>query len=91
MTNQEVQSRDGEIIGSPFHMLCFREEIRKMIDTTNAVEALHRPFRKVTKAKGFFPTDEALKIGLKDFFRNKRDRPVILGSLQMISGDRVSV
>ena len=36
-------------------------EIRKMIYTTNAVEALHRQFRKVTKTKGSFPTDDALK------------------------------
>jgi len=32
-----------------------------MIYTTNAVEALHRQFRKVTKAKSIFPNDEALK------------------------------
>jgi putative transposase len=35
-------------------------EIRKIIYTTNAVEALHRQFRKVTKAKSLFPNDEAL-------------------------------
>lgn len=76
----------------------FPEEIRKMIYTTNAVEALHRQFRKVTKAKGSFPTDDALKkmlylatLDLKGSFRNKRDWPVILGSLQMIFGDRVSI
>ena len=39
----------------------YPEEIRKMIYTTNAVEALHRQFRKVTKAKSIFPNDEALK------------------------------
>lgn len=34
---------------------------KKMIYTTNAVEALHRQFRKVTKTNGSFPTDDALK------------------------------
>jgi putative transposase len=35
-------------------------EVRKIIYTTNAVEALHRQFRKVTKSKSLFPNDEAL-------------------------------
>lgn len=39
----------------------YPEEIRKMIYTTNAVEALHRQFRKVTKSKSLFPNDDALK------------------------------
>ncbi|MCU7522803.1 MAG: IS256 family transposase [Ignavibacteria bacterium] len=38
----------------------FPEEIRTIIYTTNQVEALHRQFRKVTKAKGQFPSDESL-------------------------------
>lgn len=37
------------------------EEIRTVIYTTNAVEALHRQFRKVTKSKSIFPNDDALK------------------------------
>jgi len=41
--------------------LKYPEEIRTMIYTTNAVEALHRQFRKVTKAKSLFPNDDALK------------------------------
>ena len=39
----------------------FPQEVRKMIYTTNAVEALHRQFRKVTKTRGAFPTDDSLK------------------------------
>lgn len=35
-------------------------EIRRMIYTTNAVENLHRQFRKVTKNRAFFPNDDAL-------------------------------
>jgi len=39
----------------------YPEEIRTLIYTTNAVEALHRQFRKVTKSKSLFPNDDALK------------------------------
>ena len=38
----------------------FPQEIRTIIYTTNAVEGLHRQFRKVTKSKSLFPNDEAL-------------------------------
>jgi len=38
----------------------FPEEIRRIIYTTNAVESLHRQFRKVTKNRSAFPNDEAL-------------------------------
>lgn len=74
----------------------FPQEIRKMIYTTNSVEALHRQYRKVTKTKGAFPTDEALKkmlylatLDLKGAFRSKRDWPMMLGQLKIVFGDRV--
>jgi putative transposase len=74
----------------------FPEEIRKMIYTTNAVEAVHRQFRKVTKTKGSFPTDDSLKkmlylatIGLKGSLRSKRNWPLILGQLKIIFEDRI--
>ena len=35
----------------------YPEPIRKVIYTTNAVEAVHRQFRKLTKTKGAFPND----------------------------------
>ena len=38
----------------------FPHEVRRLIYTTNHVEALHRQFRKVTKSKAVFPTDDAL-------------------------------
>ena len=38
----------------------YPEEIRKMIYTTNAVENLHRQFRKVTKNRALFPNDDSL-------------------------------
>ncbi|MFZ7946991.1 MULTISPECIES: IS256 family transposase [Bacillaceae] len=36
-------------------------EIRKLIYTTNTIEAFHRQLRKVTKTKTAYPTDNALK------------------------------
>jgi transposase-like protein len=74
----------------------FPAEVRKMIYTTNSVEAVHRQFRKVTKTKGAFPTDDALKkmlylatLDLKGAFRSKRDWPIMLGQLKIVFGDRV--
>lgn len=40
-------------------MFAFPPAIRKMIYTTNAVEALNRSLRKIIKTRGAFPTDEA--------------------------------
>ena len=48
----------------------FPETIRRITYTTNAVESLHRQFRKVTKNKGIFPTDESL---MKMLFLAARD------------------
>jgi transposase-like protein len=38
----------------------FHGDIRRIIYTTNAVESLHRQFRKVTKNRAAFPNDESL-------------------------------
>ncbi len=38
----------------------YPDQIRKIVYTTNAVEALHRQLRKVTKNRSMFPNDEAL-------------------------------
>ena len=35
-------------------------DIRRAIYTTNAIEAVHRQFRKLTKTKGTFPSDNSL-------------------------------
>ncbi|WP_366935364.1 transposase [Ignavibacterium sp.] len=37
------------------------DEIRKIIYTSNAVEAVHRQFRKLKKQRSIFPNDDALK------------------------------
>jgi len=39
--------------------LAFPVEIRKIIYTTNAIESLNYQLRKVTKARGSFPSDAA--------------------------------
>jgi transposase-like protein len=74
----------------------FPQEIRRMIYTTNAVEALHRQFRKVTKTKGVFPTDDSLRkmlylatLDLKGSFRQKQHWPQALGQLKIVFGDRI--
>jgi len=38
----------------------YPEPIRKVIYTTNSIEAVHRQFRKLTKTKGGFPNDNSL-------------------------------
>lgn len=48
----------------------FPEEIRRLIYTTNAVESLHRQFRKITKNRAVFPSDGAL---LKLLFLSVKD------------------
>jgi transposase-like protein len=49
---------------SKWHLLSayfkYPEEVRKPIYTTNAVEAVHRQFRKLTKTKGAFPNETSL-------------------------------
>ena len=37
----------------------FSPEIRRVIDTTNAVESLNRVIQKATKTRGCFPSEEA--------------------------------
>ena len=38
----------------------YQANIRKVIYTTNAIESVHRPFRKLTKTKGAFPNENSL-------------------------------
>lgn len=49
--------KHGENIKTFFQ---FPDEIRRIIYTTNAVESLRRHFRKATKTRTVFPTDESL-------------------------------
>ena len=44
---------------TPF--LAFPDQARRVIYTTNAIEALNRQLRKATKTKGHFPNEEAAR------------------------------
>jgi putative transposase len=44
---------------TPF--LAFKPEVRRVIYTTNAIEALNRQLRKAVKTKGHFPTEDAAR------------------------------
>jgi putative transposase len=76
----------------------FAPEIRTMIYTTNAVEALHRQFRKVTKAKSLFPTDEALSkmlyLSYRDISRKwsmpLQNWPFVISQLSVVFGERIT-
>ena len=77
----------------------YPDEIRKIIYTTNAVEALHRQFRKVTKAKSIFPGDDALKkmlfLAYRDISKKWRTMPlhnwpIVLSHLSIIFADRLN-
>jgi putative transposase len=41
--------------------LAFPDEVRRVVYTTNAIEALNRQPRKAIKTKGHFPHEEAAK------------------------------
>lgn len=77
----------------------FPEPLRKMIYTTNAVEALHRQFRKVTKNRSVFTSDEALTkllyLAIRDISKKWtmpiRDWRSIITCLLAVYGDRVDV
>lgn len=76
----------------------FPVDIRRMIYTTNAVEALHRLLRKTTKTKGAMVNDNALiKIlyltlinNKKTWKRRARNWPIILSTLRREFGERIN-
>ena len=74
----------------------FPKEIRRLIYTTNTVEGYHRQLRKVTKNKGSFPTEQAVRKLLylatiditKKWTAPIRDWPLILNQLAIRFEDR---
>ena len=72
-------------------------EVRRIIYTTNAIEGLHRQFRKVTKTKGSFPNDQSLMKMLylaaqnisRKWTMRHRDWDVVLASLDILWGEQV--
>ncbi len=75
----------------------YPEPIRRVIYTTNAVEALHRCLRKVTKTKGAYVTEQALEKQLyltlqyneKSWRRKVRSWPAIIRTLKREFPDRI--
>jgi putative transposase len=51
--------RDAWEYVTPF--MAFEPEVRRVIYTTNAIEALNRQLRKAVKTKGHFPTEDAAR------------------------------
>jgi len=45
---------------SHFPFLAFAPPVRRLLYTTNAIESLNYQLRKVTKARGHFPNDDAV-------------------------------
>jgi putative transposase len=74
-------------------------EIRRLIYTTNAVESVHRQFRKVTKTKSLFPHDDALNkilyLAYKDmnkrWERTTRDWSLIASQLLIFFEERFTL
>jgi transposase-like protein len=74
-------------------------ELRRIIYTTNAIEGLHRQFRKVTKTKSVFPHDDSLRKMLFMASRNimkkwtvrYRNWDQVLGQLALLFPERLTV
>ena len=77
----------------------YTADLRRLIYTTNAVEALHRQFRKVTKNRAAMPNDSSL---VKILFLASRDIQkkwttilsnwsLIISQLHVTFGDRIMV
>ena len=57
---KEVRKKWAESWDDLMHMMDYGEQIRRIIYTTNPVEALHRIMRKTTKSKGAWSNDKGL-------------------------------
>ncbi|CUI18172.1 transposase, mutator type (plasmid) [Candidatus Protochlamydia naegleriophila] len=77
----------------------FSNQIRRIIYTTNALESLHRQFRKVTKNKAVFPSDEALFkmlfLAARDISKKgtmpNRECETAISHLALAYGDRLGI
>ena len=76
----------------------FTNNIRKIIYTTNVIESLNSQFRKVTKTKLIFPTDESLlkmlylavqRVATK-WTRNYPDWDLVINQLRIVFSDNFS-
>lgn len=71
--------------------------IRQLLYTTNAIESLHMPLRKIIKTRGHFPSDDAaaklLYLALRNITAQWRRSPSVwtaaMPHLALVFGDRV--
>lgn len=81
---------------SPFFQ--FSDDIRRIMYTTNIIEALNRQYRKVTKTKSVFPSDQSLEKMLylasgnivKKWTQRYRGWDQVLNQLAVLYGERLS-
>jgi putative transposase len=52
-------AQDGDAIGSVIPFFAFPAAVRRIIYTTNAIEALNAKLRRAVRMRGHFPTDDA--------------------------------
>lgn len=76
----------------------YPKDIRKIIYTTNVIESLNRQFRKVTKNKAVFPSNESLMKILylatqditKKWTRRYDNWDLVINQLSIMYGDRIT-
>lgn len=76
----------------------FSEEIRRIMYSTNIIEALNRQYRKVTKTKSVFPSDQSLEKMLylaseniiKKWIQRYRGWDQVLNQLIVLYGERLT-
>jgi putative transposase len=76
--------------------LAFPPDVRRVVYTTNTIEALHRQIRKTIKTRGHFPTEEAARkliylsiINAKKSWKNTYHWSSALLSFKIHFGDRL--
>ena len=76
----------------------FSDNIRRIMYTTNIIEALNRQYRKVTKTKSVFPSDQSLEKMLylasenitKKWTQRYRGWDQVLNQLIVLYGERLT-
>ena len=76
--------------------LAFPDDVRRVVYTTNTIEALHRQIRKTIKTRGHFPTEDAARkliylsiINAQKNWRSTYNWSAALLSFKIHFGDRL--
>ena len=76
--------------------LAFPEDVRRVVYTTNTIEALHRQIRKTIKTRGHFPNEDAARkliylaiVNAQKSWRSTYDWSAALLSFKIHFGDRL--